>query len=65
PEEIGELEGMKKKREALGNNAPAVLSELFERLEEEARKKENRQEPLDGSWLEKLKAEKLRKDKNV
>ncbi|MBR5295660.1 MAG: DNA primase, partial [Clostridia bacterium] len=47
PEEIGELEGMKKKREALGNNAPAVLSELFERLEEEARKKENRQEPLD------------------
>ncbi len=63
PDQIGELEGMKKKREELGNNAPAVLKELFERLEEEAKKKENRQEPLTGSWLEKLKAEKEGKDK--
>ncbi len=65
PDQIGELEGMKKKREALGNNAPSVLTELFDRLNEEARKKENREEPLTGSWLEKLKAEKSRKEKNV
>ncbi len=64
PEEMGELEGMKKKREALGNNSPAILKELFERLEEEKKKKEIKAEPLSGDWLEKLKAEKSRKDSN-
>jgi uncharacterized small protein (DUF1192 family) len=55
---------MKKKREALGNNSPAVLTELIERLSMEAKKKEDQKEPLTGSWIEKLKAEKSRKDKN-
>lgn len=62
PEEIGELEGMKKKREELGNNAPAVLLELCERLEEEVKKTEMKNEPLSAAWVEKLKAEKARKD---
>jgi DNA primase len=64
PEEMGELEGMKKKREQLGNNSPAILKELFERLEEEKKKKESKAEPLSGDWLKKLKAEKSGKDQN-
>jgi len=64
PEEMGETEGMKKKREELGNNSPAVLKEMLTRLDEEAKKEENKAEPLTASWLEKLKAEKSRKDNN-
>ena len=62
PAEIGELEGMKKKREELGNNAPAVLLELADRLEDEQKKQELKNEPLSAAWLEKLKAEKARKE---
>ena len=65
PEEMGELEGMKKKREELGNNSPAVLTELLERLSQEAEKNRAREEPLTNSWLEKLKDEKSRKDKKA
>ena len=62
PAEIGELEGMKKKREELGNNAPAILLELVDRLEDEQKKQELKNEPLSAAWLEKLKAEKARKE---
>ena len=64
PEEMGEMEGMRKKREELGNNSPEVLRELLERLSEESKKEEIKAEPLSGAWLEKLKAEKSRKDIN-
>ena len=62
PEEMGELERLKKKREDLGRNDPEILAELFVRLKEEKEKKESRQAPLDGAWLEQLKAEKSRKE---
>ncbi len=62
PEEIGELEGMKKKREELAGNDPAILLELIERLEEDAQKEKNKQEPLSAEWLKKLKEEKSRKE---
>lgn len=62
PEEIGEIEGMKKKREELGNNAPGVLLELLDRLADEQKKEEMRKEPLTADWLLKLKEEKARKD---
>ena len=61
PEQIGELEGMTEKRRVLGNNSPAILLELIERLEEENKKKEIKSEPLSTAWLEKLKAEKAKK----
>ncbi len=64
PQEVGELEGMKKKREALGNNSTSVLLELIDRLAEEQKKKEIKNEPLSAAWLEKLKAEKARKDES-
>ncbi len=63
PEEMGQMEGMRKKREELGNNSPQVLKEMLTRLAEEMKKEETKSEPLSGSWLEKLKAEKSRKDK--
>ena len=62
PEEMGELEGMKKKREELGNNSTDILTELLRRLGEEQKKDELKNEPLSSAWLEKLKAEKARKD---
>ena len=62
PEEMGEMEGMRKKREELGNNSPDVLKEMLRRISEEAKKEEIKAEPLSGAWLEKLKAEKSRKD---
>ncbi|MBR2616566.1 MAG: DNA primase [Clostridia bacterium] len=62
PAEIGELEGMKKKREELGNNTPAVLMELLSRLEDEKKQKELKQQPLSTEWMEQLKAQKSRKD---
>lgn len=58
PDEVGELEGMKRRRAQLENNTPAVLRELTERLAEEAEKKKIRSEPLSEEWLEKLKAKK-------
>jgi len=58
PQEMGELESMKKRREELGNNSGAVLLELFDRLEEELKKKEIQNEPLSPEWLEKLKQKK-------
>ncbi len=61
PDQIGELEGMTEKRRALGNNSPAILLELIERLEEENKKKDIKSEPLSTAWLEKLKAEKAKK----
>ncbi len=62
PDQIGELEGMKKKREELGNNAPDVLLELILRLSEEQKKEEMRKDPLSADWLSKLRQEKARKD---
>ncbi|MBR7165648.1 MAG: hypothetical protein IKD18_05150, partial [Clostridia bacterium] len=62
PQEVGELEGMKKKREELGNNATSVLLELIQRLEDEKKKKELKNEPLSSAWMEKLKAEKAKKE---
>jgi DNA primase len=62
PEEIGELEGMKKKREELAGNDPAILLELIHRLNEDAQKEKNKQEPLSAEWLKKLKEEKSRKE---
>ena len=62
PAEMSEMGGMRKKREELGNNSPAVLKEMLTRLSEEAKKEEIKAEPLSGEWLEKLKAEKSRKD---
>ena len=62
PEEMGELEGMKRKREELAGNSTDILLELLARLEEETKKKENQNEPLSSAWLEKLKAEKQRKE---
>ena len=62
PEEMGELEGMKKKREELGKNSTEILTELLRRLGEEQKKDELKNEPLSSAWLEKLKAEKARKD---
>ena len=62
PGEIGELEAMARRRRELGNNAPSVLLELVERLEEEKKKNEMKKEPLSADWLEKLKQEKARKD---
>lgn len=61
-EEIGEMDGMKEKREELGNNSTDILLELIHRLEEELRAKETENEPLSDQWLEKLKAKKTRKD---
>jgi DNA primase len=58
PEEIGELERMRKKREELAGNSPSVLKELLERLADAGKKKEIKNEPLSAAWLEKLKAEK-------
>ena len=63
PEEMGEMEGMRKKREELGNNSAEVLTEMLERLSAEAKKEETKVEPLSGEWLKKLKEEKMRKDK--
>lgn len=57
PEEMGELEGMRKKREALRGNTPAILSELLERLRDEETKSDPA-EPLSADWLEKLRAKK-------
>ena len=65
PEEIGEMEGLKKKREALGNNSPQILTELFDRLAKEEKKKELGSQPLSTDWLEKLKAEKTGKETNT
>ena len=62
PAEMGELEGMKRKREQLAGNSTDILLELLQRLEEETKKKENQNEPLSSAWLEKLKAEKQRKE---
>ncbi|MBR3836854.1 MAG: DNA primase [Clostridia bacterium] len=62
PQEVGELEGMKKKREELGNNATSVLLELIRRLEDEKKKTELKNEPLSSAWMEKLKAEKAKKE---
>jgi len=62
PEEMGKMEGLRKKREELGNNSPEVLKEMLARLAEELKKEETKAEPLSGEWLEKLKAEKSRKD---
>lgn len=62
PEEMGELEGMKRKREELAGNSTDILLELIQRLEEESKKKEIQNEPLSAAWMEKLKAEKQRKE---
>ena len=62
PEEMGELEQLRRRREALGNNSPAVLRELFERLEEDEKSKELRETPLSADWIEKLKQEKIKKE---
>lgn len=62
PEEMGELQGLRQKRAELGSNTPAILRELFERLEEEIKKKAEKDVPLSAEWLEKLKAEKTRKE---
>ncbi len=61
PEEIAELEELRRKRERLGNQE-SVLHELFDRLEEEARAKARREEPLSADWLERLRAEKGKKE---
>lgn len=58
PEEIGELEGMKKKREALGNNTTDVLTELIARLGEEKARLAIKNEPLSDDWLRRLKEKK-------
>ena len=63
PEEMGQIEGWRKKREELGNNSPDVLKEMLERISEELKKAETKAEPLSGAWLEQLKAEKSGKDK--
>ena len=62
PEEMSELEGMKRRRAELENNTPAVLAELFGRLAEEIEKKKVKLEPLSTEWLKKIKAEKIRKE---
>jgi DNA primase len=60
PEEMGELEGMKKKRDGLGNHT-AVLTELLSRTEEEKEKSERKEQPLSDDWLNRLRAEKEKK----
>jgi len=65
PEEMGEAEGMKKKREELGNNSPDVLRELWQRLEEESHKEEIKNEPLSADWQARLLAKKSRKDPQI
>ena len=50
------------KGEELEINSPDVLKEMLRRISEEAKKEEIKAEPLSGAWLEKLKAEKSRKD---
>jgi len=62
PQEIGELEGMKKKRKELSGNSTGILTELLSRLAEEAEKEKMKNQPLSADWLAKLKAEKQRKD---
>lgn len=61
-EEIGEMDGMKQKREELGNNSTEILLELIGRLDEELKQKETENEPLSGEWLEKLRQRKTKKD---
>jgi DNA primase len=62
PEQIGELEGLKRKREELAGNSTDILLELMARLAEEHKKQEIKSEPLTNDWLEKMKAEKQRKE---
>ena len=62
PEEIGELARMREMRRALKVNTPAVLKEMLDRLEEEQQKSDIQNEPLSTAWLEKLKAQKERKE---
>lgn len=61
PEEVGELEGMKKKREPLGNQS-SVLEELIFRLEDDKKKNEMKNEPLSDDWLTRLREEKSKKE---
>lgn len=61
-EELGEMDGMKGKREELGNNSTEILLELIQRLEEELKAKENENMPLSDRWLQDLKAKKTRKE---
>lgn len=60
-EEIGALEEMRRKREQVSNNSPAILKELFARLAEEAEKDQGKNAPFDREWFEKIKAQKVKK----
>ena len=62
PEEMGELERMREMRRALKGNAPPILLEMLDRLEDEQEKTDIKNEPLSAAWLEKLKAQKDRKE---
>lgn len=63
PEEMAELERMRRRREEMENNSPKVLDELFRRLREDKEKNEIAQSPLTADWLEKLKKQKSEQKK--
>ena len=58
PEEMAELEGMRRRRREMENNSPQVLEELFRRLKEDREKSEIASSPLSADWLNKLKQQK-------
>ena len=60
PEEMAELEGMRRRRQEMADNSPKVLEELFDRLKEDREKSENAASPLSSDWLEKVKKSKKR-----
>lgn len=58
PEEMSELENMRRRRREMENNSPQVLEELFQRLTEDREKSENAASPLSADWLEKIRKQK-------
>ncbi len=62
PEEMAELEAMRRRRREMENNSPKVLDELFCRLREDREKSEMAASPLSADWLDKIKKQK--KDQN-
>ncbi len=62
PDEIGELERLRRARAQIGTNTPDLLRELFLRLREEWQKKEDGVVPLSAEWLLKLREQKKGKE---
>ena len=58
PEEMAELEKLRRRRREMENNSPQVLEELFRRLLEDREKSETAASPLSSDWLEKIKKQK-------